>query len=110
MTEHPAQSSSPTPSSEASELPTEAAELRIMVGPTQRMSAQGTVPADQARLIITTFGVVGSAVAGITGAILTIRITDGTVGVALASGELVLALVAAVLIAVTARTSRRRPS
>jgi len=111
MAEHPAaQSSSSTPSPDASELPTEAAKLTIMVGPTQRVSAQGIVPADQAGLVITTFGVVGSAISGIAGAVLTIRITNGTVGVALASGELVLALIAAVLITVTARASRRRSS
>jgi hypothetical protein len=105
--------SSSAPSPPAPELPTSSAELKISLGPSQRWSAQGNVPAHQVHLLVTTFGVLGSVVTGITGAILTLRITNTTTGVALALAELALALVAAVLIAVVARprgTARRRSS
>jgi hypothetical protein len=105
----------------ADPLPTQSAELTISskpmagvefsVGPGQPWgTAKGTVPPDQAQHLITTFGILGSASAGIGGAILTLHITPHLTGVAL--GELVVAFVAAVLIAVCgylqAKQKRRR--
>src|ERR1700734_1984232 len=87
------------------EPPTEFAELGISVGPAGR--ARGRVPPDQAHHFITTFGILGSAVTGTVGAVLTLHITPVLTGLSLA--ELMLALVAAALIAFGGRTSGSRP-
>lgn len=84
--------------------PTEFAELEISVGPAQR--ARGRVPPDQADLLITTFSILSSAVAGIGGAVLTLHIAATLTGLALA--ELALAFVVALLIAVCSYTRARR--
>jgi hypothetical protein len=87
------------------EAPTASAELEIRVGPAQPLgAAKGKVPPDQAHLI-TMVGVLGSVIAGITGAVLTLRISSGLTAPALA--ELALAVAAAALIA-TRRTAVRR--
>lgn len=61
----------------------------------------GTVPPDQARHLVTTFGILGSVFSGIGGVVLTLHIAPRLGGLALA--ELVLALAAAVLIAACGR-------
>src|SRR6266567_1137653 len=58
-------------------------------------SAEGTVPSGEAHHLVTTFGMVGSAVTGTVGAVLTLRIDQHLADIALA--ELVLALVIAML-------------
>jgi hypothetical protein len=104
----PSSSRSLTPA----DAPSPAAELMITLRPTElRATSHGIVPADQARTLVTTFGMVTSAIAGITGAVLTLSIDHGSTGVTLALAELALALVVAVLVAVVGRTrptSRRR--
>jgi hypothetical protein len=80
------------------ETPTMFAELEIKVGPAQPWStARGKVPPDQTHHLITTFGVLGSAITGIAGAVVTVRIASGLTGLALA--ELALGLISALLIA-----------
>lgn len=61
----------PVPDEPSTEFPepAEHAELEISAGPAQR--ARGRVPPDQADLLITTFGILASAVAGIGGAVFT---------------------------------------
>jgi hypothetical protein len=59
---------------------------------------KGLVPADQAHHLITTLGILGSAVAGTAGAVLTLHVSRD--GAAPVYAELALALIAAVLIAV----------
>jgi hypothetical protein len=91
------------------EAPTVFAELEIQVGPAQQWgTAKGKVPPEQAHHLITTFGVLGSVVAGIAGAVLTLSIGSGLTAPALA--ELALALTAAVLIAVRRATGRQQNS
>jgi len=68
--------------------------------------AKGKVPAEQARHLITTFGIVASVCGGIGGAVLTLRTASAPV--ALAFGELVVALAAAALIAACGRGPVRR--
>lgn len=88
------------------ETPTLFAELEIQVGPTQPWgTAKGRVPPDQANHLISAFGALGSAVAGIAGAVLTLRIKPSLTGPAYA--ELALALVVAALIAFRRRSDRR---
>jgi hypothetical protein len=90
------------------EAPTAAAELEIRVGPAQQLpAAGGKVPPDRAHHLITVIGVLGSVIAGITGAVLTLRISASLTAPALA--ELALAVTAAALIA-TRRTMARRGS
>lgn len=79
------------------EPPSPRATLRIEVGP-DRGIAEGNVPDDQARHLITTFGILGSTCAGIGGAVLTLR---GHPSLSLLPiAELGLGFVASVLIAV----------
>jgi hypothetical protein len=88
------------------ETPTPFAELEIQVGPAQPWgTARGRVPPDQANHLISAFGALGSATAGIAGAVLTLRINAGLTGPAYA--ELALALVAAALIAFRRLAGRR---
>ena len=88
------------------EPPSSYAELVVQLGPAQPWgTAKGKVPPEQAHHLITTFGIVSSVVAGITGTVLTLRIAPGLTGPAYA--ELALALAAAVLIA--ARRAAIRP-
>lgn len=89
----------------AEPLPTGFAELDISLGPAGR--AHGRVPPEQAHHFITTFGVLGSVVTGITGAVLTLHVAPGLTGVALV--EMVLALAAALLIAFGGRVQGRLP-
>jgi hypothetical protein len=86
------------------EPPTAAARLIIKVGPAQL--AEGTVPPDQARHLITTFGILGCVVAGIGGAVLTLHAAPGLIALAIA--ELAVALAGAAFIALCARVPRRR--
>jgi hypothetical protein len=88
------------------ETPGPFAELEIQVGPAQPWgTAKGRVPPDQANHLISAFGALGSATAGITGAVLTLRINPHLTGPAYA--ELALALIAAVLIAFRRRADHR---
>ena len=89
------------------ERPTQAAELRLTVGPA---TAGGTVPSVEARYFITVFGIAVCVAAGIVGVILTLRIAsqvtalradDGITVLALA--ELGLGLAGAALIALCGR-------
>lgn len=103
-----AQNNPYTPEPVPTEAPTAAAALEIQVGPAQpRGAAEGKVPPDQAHHLITTSGVLGSVIAGITGAVLTLRISPGLAAPALA--ELALAVTSAALIA-TRRTTARKGS
>jgi threonine/homoserine efflux transporter RhtA len=68
-------------------------------------SAEGTVPARDARYLITMVGILGSVISGTVGAVLTLRIGPRLGGVALA--ELILALAAVVLISVCSRVRGR---
>lgn len=94
------------------EKPGPEAWLKISVGPAQLGgTAEGSVPPDQAGHLITTFGMLGSAISGIGGAVLTLHIAPSLTVVAFA--ELVLALLLAVLIAVrghapAGQTSKRQ--
>lgn len=95
------------PGPDPAEAPTGFAELEIQVGPAQSWgTAKGKVPPDQAHHLITTFGVLGSAIAGIAGAVLTLRIASGLTAPAFA--ELALAVTSAVLIATRRRDSKRQ--
>jgi hypothetical protein len=81
------------------EQPSPSAQLKLearMLG-----TAEGIVPPGEAHHLVTTFGMVGSCVTGVAGAVLTLRIDRGLVGIALA--ELVLALAIAMLIAACGR-------
>ena len=81
------------------EAPTALAELKIQVSPDQpRGTASETKgPAGQAHHLITTCGVLGSVIAGITGAVLTLRASPRLLAPAFA--ELALAVTSATLIA-----------
>jgi hypothetical protein len=95
---------SPTAGLVFPEPPTAAARLIIKLGPAQL--AEGTVPPDQARHLITTFGILGCIVSGIGGAVFTVRASP--VHIALAFAELALALAGAALIARCGRIPARR--
>jgi hypothetical protein len=84
------------------EVPGPRAELQVSIGPSPKRwgTFRGRVPDDQARHLITTFGILGAATAGIGGAVFT---PQGSSGPAVDFGELALALIAAVLIALCAR-------
>jgi hypothetical protein len=93
----------PGPGPAPAETPTTFAELEIQVGPAQPWgTARGRVPPDQANHLISAFVALGNVTAGITGAVLTLRISPGLTGPAYA--ELAIALIAALLTAV------RRPA
>jgi hypothetical protein len=101
----PADAEPPTQLTELAALaepPTQFAELEISFGPPP-WSVKGTVPPDQAHHLITTFGILGSAVTGTAGAVLTLRIAPGLTSVALA----VLVLAAAAVVLITACSSAR---
>src|SRR5690348_7171205 len=85
------------------EPPTAAARLVIKVGPAQL--AEGTVPPDQARHLITTFGILGCIFSGIGGAVLTLHVAPARS--ALAFAELAIALAGAALIALAGRVPIR---
>ena len=80
------------------EQPSPNAELRFSLGslPPQG-SLTGLVPAGQAHYLITTFGIVLAAAAGIGGAVLTLHATGDALTV---YSELAIALIAVVLIAI----------
>lgn len=81
------------------EQPSPSAQLKIdtrMLGIAERIVFPG-----EAHRLVTTSGMVGSCVTGTAGAVLTLRIDRGLVGIALA--ELVLALAIAMLIAACGR-------
>lgn len=83
---------------ETVEPPGPYAELSVQLGPAQPWgSAKGKVPPEQAHHLVATFGIVSSVIAGIAGAVLTLRIAAGLTGPAYA--ELALAFAGAVLIA-----------
>jgi hypothetical protein len=96
----------PGPGPAPAETPTMFAELEIQVGPAQQWgTARGRVPPDQANHLISAFVALGNVTAGITGAVLTLRISPGLTGPAYA--ELAIALVAALLTAVRGQAGRR---
>lgn len=80
------------------EQPSPNAELKLSVGslPPQG-SLTGLVPAGQAHYLITTFGIVLAAAAGIGGAVLTLHVTSDALTV---YSELAFALIAVALIAI----------
>jgi hypothetical protein len=94
-----AKNKSPTSIPASGETPSPSAKLTIKVGPAQ--IAKGSVPPDQARHLITAFGILGSIFTGISGAVLTLRIAPDLINVAYV--ELIITLTAAVLIAVCGR-------
>ncbi len=92
------------------EQPTQAAELKLAVGPA---TAGGSVPPGEAHHYITTFGILVSVIAGIAGAVLTLRIGSGVTTLRVTSGltvlglaELGLALASAVIIAICGRSRK----
>ena len=91
-----ARDSSPALDPGAGEPPTSSARLRIAVQPWGM--AEGTVPPDQAHLLITIFGILSSASSGIGGAVLTVHVAPNLT--TLAYAELALAFVATVFIGV----------
>lgn len=83
--------------------PTSYAEMMITLGPAQQWGTdKGTIPCSPAHHLVTTLGILGSAVTGTGGAVLTLRASPGLT--ALAFAELALALAAAVLITVCSHT------
>lgn len=94
-----AQNKPPARARDPGERPSRASRLKITVTPLG--TAEGTVPPSETRYLITTFGILGSVVAGTVGAVLTLRISPGLTALALA--ELGLALAAAVFIAACGR-------
>jgi hypothetical protein len=99
------------------EQPTRAAELRIteqsaQVKITARLwgTAEGTVPPGDAAHLITTFGLLGSAVTGMAGAVLTLRIDPRLTGVALAELALVFAVAAMIVACGRGARSRAAPA
>jgi len=87
------------------EEPSQYAELKFQFGPAQSWgTAQGRVPPAQTHHFITTSGIVASVIAGIAGAVLTLRIAAGLTGPAYT--ELGVAFAAAVLIAIRREASR----
>lgn len=101
-----AESRSPEPS--RVERPSPAAELRITVRPDAHawVTASGRVPPDDARYLIRTLGITGSAFAGAGAAVLTFYISHAFTWLAIA--EIALALVAIIFIALAGRDRRRR--
>jgi hypothetical protein len=92
----------PAPDLAPAEPPTPSAVLTINTLPQQlARDVAGIVPSERTFHVITTASILGSAFAGIGGAILTLYLVPGSTLVGLA--ELLLALVAAVLIAVRGR-------
>jgi hypothetical protein len=93
------------------ERPTWAAELRITAEPAEMITTwrwvttQRTIPSDQADHLITTFGIAGSIVTGIAGAVVTLRTAPSLTVIALA--ELALALAGGALIALCSHAHRR---
>jgi hypothetical protein len=108
MADHPtAEPRSPSPSQ--GETPSPAAHLKIIVGPPTShtwVTAEGSVPADKARFLITALGISACAVTGAAGAALTLYISHTLIWVAVA--EIALALVAIVIIALAGRGRGRR--
>jgi hypothetical protein len=94
---------SAAPSSGQAEQPTSSAELELSLRPTEITGkAAGTVPASEARVLITTFGMIAMGVSGIVGAVLTANIAPPTAVtwyLGLAVAELVLAFGIVLLIA-----------
>jgi hypothetical protein len=89
------------------ERPTQAAELRLTIGPA---TAGGTVPPVEARYLITAFGIAACVAAGIAGVILTLRIASQVAALRVGDGitvlafaELGLGLAGAALIALCGR-------
>jgi hypothetical protein len=89
------------------ERPTQAAELKLTVGPA---TAGGTVPPVEARYLITAFGIAACVTAGIAGVILTLRIASQVAALRVGDGitvlafaELGLGLTGAALIALCGR-------
>lgn len=113
MTDHPApqsRSSAQSPVPAEFEPPSSKAELHISLEPVEFKTAHVTIPPHQARYYVETLGILGSIVAGTSGAVLTLRLLTGNTGVAVAVAELALALIAAVLIVVVARAPGKRSS
>lgn len=105
VVEHPA-AESRSSGSENIEEPSPQASLSISLAPvTAWGSAQGKVPSGEARHLIAILGILGSTVAGVGAAVLTLNISHTLTGLALA--ELGLALIAAALIALVSRSDSR---
>jgi hypothetical protein len=92
----PAKRAAPTPAGE----PTSSAKLEIRTAQLTG-SASAKVPPDEARHMVTTFGIMGCLFIGIGGTVLTLQVSAALTGPALA--ELLVALVTVVAIAVSSR-------
>jgi len=95
----------------AVERPSQAAELKLTVGPAR---AEGKVPSVEARYLITAFGIAACVAAGIAGVVLTLRIASGVAALraddgitVLALAELGLGLAGAVLVALCGHRRER---
>jgi hypothetical protein len=103
-------SPAPTPDSVPAEPPTSAAKLTISLRPDQlSATAEGTVPAAQAHILITTFGVMAMGVAGIGGSVATLYVNPAH-AFTLALAELAFALAGAGIIAACGHIRPRRKS
>jgi hypothetical protein len=93
---------------DVAEQPTQAARLtidsqpaRLKITARRWLTAEGTVPPDEARHLIGAFGILACVTVGIAGAVLTLHISSGLTVLVLA--ELGLAFTGAVLIALCGR-------
>lgn len=96
------------------ERPTRAAQLKIRTEPARVkfnvwrwLTAEGSVPPADARHLITTFGIMGAAISGPAGVVLTLHISPKLTTIAII--ELALAMAAALLIAACSRSRREEP-
>ena len=91
------------------EAPTAFAELKIEVGPAQLWGyANGEALSSRADDLVTAFGMLGSVVAGIAGAVLTLRRSSGLIAPALAELALAGTSVALMARAADRRTARHQ--
>jgi hypothetical protein len=91
----------------AAEAPTSSAGLHIRTT-TLSGTATANVPPNDARYMITTFGIMGTLFIGIGGTVLTLRVSAALTGVALA--ELLVTVVTIIVIALSSRTRADRSS
>jgi ABC-type uncharacterized transport system permease subunit len=91
------------------EPPTSSARLTISMGPAQvGGTAEGNVPSEQARYLITTFGILGCAVTGCSAAVAALRLAPAQSAPGLALALLGFAFATATLIALCGRPQARR--
>jgi len=91
------------------EPPTSSAKLTISMGPAQvGGTAEGNVPSEQARYLITTFGILGCTVTGCSAAVAVLRLAPAQSAPGLALAMLGFAFATAIIIAVCGRSPVRR--